>query len=53
MGTGVNGSIVDNGTGQQGNSSPSETNNYEPDNFYSKSKTSMVTSPTYHTYSLS
>ena len=50
MGTGGNGSTADNGTGQEGGSSSSDINNYEHDNHYGKVKTSIVSSPTYHTY---
>jgi hypothetical protein len=52
-GAGVSGSIVDNATGQQGNKSPNDTNNYDRDNHYGKAKTSIIPSPTYHTYSIS
>jgi len=52
-GTGISGSIVDNGTGQQESNSSNDTNNYEHDNIYGKAKTSIVTSPKYHTYPIS
>jgi len=51
-GAGVSGSIVDNATGQQGNKSPNDTNNYDRDNHYGKAKTSIIPSPTYPTYSI-
>ncbi|CAF1675513.1 unnamed protein product [Adineta ricciae] len=49
-GAGGNGAIVDNGTGQQENSSPNEKNNYEHDTPYGKTKASIITSPNYHQY---
>jgi len=47
------GAVMDNGTGQQEKNSPNDTNNYDHDNHYGKSKTSMVTSPNYQTYPIS
>jgi squid-like protein len=53
MATGANGSIVDNGAGQQAGNSPNEANNYDHDKHYGKAKPSIVSSPNYHTYPLS
>jgi RNA recognition motif-containing protein len=49
-GAGVSGSAVDNITGQQESNSPTDANNYDHDNRYGKAKTSIVSSPNYHTY---
>jgi hypothetical protein len=53
MGTGMNGSMADNGVGQAGNSSPSEKTNYDHDSHYGLGKASIVTSPNYQTYPIS
>lgn len=51
MGAGMNGSVADNGSGQQGNSSPNDASNYDHDNHYGKAKAAVVTSP--HSYPIS
>ncbi|CAF1527666.1 unnamed protein product [Rotaria magnacalcarata] len=46
----ANNVIVDNGTGQQGDNSPNDPNNYDHDNHYGKTKASIVSNSNYHAY---
>lgn len=46
----VCGSTIENGTGQQENHSPNDTNNNYHDNQYGIAKTSIVSNPNYHAY---
>ena len=47
----MNTNMSDNGTRQPSDNSPGNPTDYEHDNHYSKAKTSIVPSPTYHPYS--
>jgi len=48
---GTNNSTGENVNGQQSGNSPSNPTDYDHENYYGKTKTSIVPSPTYHPYS--